>query len=120
MTIHRQNEILSITGVKELGLANRDAFCTEVRAALPAGIRHIVIDFSETDYIDCGGLGALMMLRKAARNCERGISLRLVNPTPPVRHLLNLTKMASLFSIEDFVITNAPAPRESTSAVPAI
>src|SRR4051794_35476596 len=118
MIIHRQDETLNITGVKELGLANRDSFSNEVRAALTVEIRKIVIDFSETSQLDCSGLGALVALHKTARSANRKISFCLMNPPPPVRRLLDLTKMALLFSIADSANRSDPAlvPAETAAA----
>jgi anti-sigma B factor antagonist len=110
MILYQDGETLSITGVRELGLANRDSFCNEVRAALPNGITNIVIDLSETNHMDCSGLGALISLSKAARSSNRGISIRLVNPAPPVRYILNLTNMNGLFPIEHFAVMDPPSP----------
>jgi anti-sigma B factor antagonist len=97
MKIQQQGETLCITGIKELGLANCDSFGEEVRRALPEGIKDIVIDLSETGYMDCSGLGALVALGKTARLQNGEVSVRLLNPAPAVRQIVNLTKLSWLF-----------------------
>jgi anti-anti-sigma factor len=54
--------------------------------------RHVVVDLSGVDFIDCAAIGALMSGRdRAART---GGSLRALGATPRVRHILELTGVA--------------------------
>jgi len=47
--------------------------------------------------VDSCGLGALVALHKTA--AARGGVLRLINPTPPVQQILELTRMHRIFEI---------------------
>jgi anti-anti-sigma factor len=56
-----------------------------------------VLDFSDLEYIDSSGLGALVGLKVSAIN--RGLCvLELVNLTPRVQKLLSITNLLQLFS----------------------
>jgi anti-anti-sigma factor len=95
MKIYHQGETLRISDVKELALANASGFCEETRSALN-GEKRIVIDLSETGFLDCGGIGALIALRNNALQHRRDISVKVVNPTPSVRRILELTHLDSM------------------------
>ena len=98
MKVHVQGDTLTITGIKELGAANSQAFRDQVRAALTEKQRNIEIDLSQTMFIDSCGLGALISLHKTA--CSRNGVIRLLNPTPPVEQILELTRMHRIFEIQ--------------------
>ena len=57
----------------------------------------IVLDFSDLEYVDSSGLGALVGLKVSAIN--RGMCvLELVNLGPRVKQLLSVTNLQQLFS----------------------
>ncbi|MDX1952006.1 MAG: STAS domain-containing protein [Verrucomicrobiota bacterium] len=97
MKVQSQGETLSVTGVKELGAANSNNFRDMVKHAFGDGQRNIQIDLSQTTFVDSCGLGALISLHKAT--CGRNGTVRLVNPTPPVQQILELTRMHRIFEI---------------------
>jgi anti-sigma B factor antagonist len=97
MKLNDNGETLLISGVTELSATNANAIRDLARAALSAGHRNIEIDLSQTAQVDSCGLGTLVALHKTA--CGRNGSLRLVNPTPPVQQILELTRMHRLFEI---------------------
>jgi anti-sigma B factor antagonist len=90
-------DTLHISGIKELAAANSNSFRDQVRAALTEPQRIIEIDLSETMFVDSCGLGALISLHKTA--CSRNGLVRLLNPTPPVQQILELTRMHRIFEI---------------------
>jgi len=98
MKVQIQGDTLTITGVKELGAANSQAFRDQVRAALTDRQKNIEIDLSQTMFIDSCGLGALISLHKTA--CSRNGVVRLLNPTPPVEQILDLTRMHRIFEVK--------------------
>lgn len=55
--------------------------------------RNVVLDLREVDAIDAAGVGALIALQAA------GVYLRLLNPTQPVREVLRVTGLDSIFEI---------------------
>jgi anti-sigma B factor antagonist len=97
MKVQHNGEVLLITGVKELGATNANAFRDQVRASISEGHKYIEIDLAETMFLDSCGLGALISLHKTI--CARNGLVRLVNPTPPVQQILELTRMHRIFEI---------------------
>ena len=60
-------------------------------------VRMLVLDVSEVDHLDAGGLGTLLLVRRwAMRNSVR---MKLVNPPVFFRSLLEATHLTSLFEI---------------------
>ncbi len=97
MKVQTRGETLAITGLKELAAANAQAFRDQVRGALTDAQKIIEIDMSETMFVDSCGLGALISLHKTV--CSRQGQVRLLSPTPPVRQILELTRMHRIFEI---------------------
>ncbi len=97
MNMQVQGTTLTITGVKELGAANSQSFRDQVRAAFVDGLRDLEIDLSQAMFVDSCGLGALISLHKSAAT-RQGL-VRLLNPTPPVQQILELTRMHRIFDI---------------------
>jgi len=97
MKFEIKGETLSVAGIKELGADNSQDFRDRVEAALPKKFKHIEIDLSQTIFLDSCGLGALISLRKAAGS--RNGTVRLLNPTPRVQRLFDVTRMHKIFEI---------------------
>ena len=106
MKIQHDGDRLNVSGIDELTAVNSNAFRDEIRAVLPAPLKAIEIDLSDTQFVDSCGLGALFALYKAASQGNgtpngngHEVSLRLINPRPQVRQLFELTRMHQLFEI---------------------
>lgn len=97
MKVQTQGETVSITDLQELGSANANLFREQARAAMNDTYRCIDVDLSETTFVDSCGLGALLSLQKTCVN--RNGAVRLLNPTPPVQQILELTRMHRVFEI---------------------
>src|SRR5215468_5300767 len=66
--------------------------------------RVIVVDLTDVTMLDGGGLGMLVFLHRWTR--DRGIQLKLVNPSAFVREMLDRTRLTCVFnisSVEDAV-----------------
>jgi anti-anti-sigma factor len=63
-------------------------------------IRIVVIDLSDVEMLDAGGLTALLSLRQWARN--RNVQLKLVNPSHFVNEVLTRTGLDHVFDISTF------------------
>ena len=92
-----RGETLRVAEIRELGAGNFQDFRNQVHAALPETSRHIEIDLSQTSFLDSCGLGALLSLRKIA--ISRNGTVRLLNPTPRVQRLFDVTRMHKIFQI---------------------
>lgn len=97
MKVEANGETLNVSGIKELGAANSQLFRDEVKGAFSEVQKNIQIDLSETNFVDSCGLGALISLHKTT--CGRNGTVRLMNPTPPVQQILELTRMHRIFEI---------------------
>ena len=101
MKLHHEGKTLCVSEVPELSLAGATDIATKLHAALITGEANVVIDLSETTFMDCGGLGALLSLRNdRCPQTEGNVHLNFRNPTPPVRRLLGLTRMEHLVEQE--------------------
>lgn len=84
--------IVSCSG--RLTSADSDWFKTEVRA-LVAGAKVLVLDFTQLEYLDSSGIGAVVSLYVTSKSA--GCELRLVNFSKRVRELLGLTGLLKIF-----------------------
>jgi anti-sigma B factor antagonist len=73
----------------------------EVLALIDGGVRRLVVDLSNTAYLDSTALGALVGALKRLR--EHDGDLRLANPQPRIRKLLEITRLAKVFEVRDSV-----------------
>lgn len=97
MNIEVNGDTLRVSDVSVLGAANSKDFREEVQAAMGKAQIHIEVDLSRTSYVDSCGLGALIALNKRARS--RNGAVRLLNPSPPIEQILELTRMDQVFEI---------------------
>jgi anti-sigma B factor antagonist len=81
----------------ELDLATGDGLRERLAEALGAHPA-VTVDLSGVEFIDCSGLRALTAARRHAR--RSGSRLVLSRPSPAVRRLLDLTRLAEHFEIE--------------------
>ena len=96
METHRSNGTLSVSDVRELSAANAGSFRDEVCALLAPELKNIEIDLSQTGLVDSCGLGALVSVHNAAKGHVR---MRLLNPSPSVQQVFELTHLHRLFDI---------------------
>ena len=61
------------------------------------GRQPLVVDFTALESIDSAGLGELVLLHLWAQTSHR--SMRVANPNPKVRHLLNITNLVSILYV---------------------
>lgn len=97
MKVQVEGDTLTITGIKELAAGNSQSFRDQVRSALNEAYKNIEIDLSQAMFIDSCGLSTLVSLRQAASHREGKV--RLLNPTPPIQQILELTRMHRIFDI---------------------
>jgi anti-anti-sigma factor len=86
-------------------------------------VRVAVLDLAQVSAIDAAGLGMLVSLRKWSTS--NGLTLKLMNLTPYVEFLLDITALRSVFqicSVEDMLELFCQANRqiESPGAGPAL
>ena len=73
-------------------------------------LRVLVLDLSNVEQLDAGGLSVLLLLRRWA--LQQKVQLKLVDPSPFVRRVLEATRLNSVFEIssleEALCILRAP------------
>jgi len=101
MEIQRQNGTLRIAGLSELTFANARDFRKAVAPKLDSELSEIEVDLSQTEFVDGGGLGALLSIYRAAneKNPGKVVALRLLYPQPTVLQMLELTQLRHLFEV---------------------
>jgi anti-sigma B factor antagonist len=76
-----------------------------VRGLIPEK-KPIVLDFTNTSYVDSSGLGALVGLYIT---CRKGSApLKLVNLTPRLKDLFTMTNLAPIFEGHDDMLGHTP------------
>src|SRR5947207_14563423 len=83
----------------QLVAGNRQQLREAVASEIGRGARAFVIDFAETGYVDSAGLGALVSLSKRIREADG--SLRLPNLNEDLRTLFELTRLDTLFALDE-------------------
>lgn len=81
--------------------------------------RIVVLDLSDVETLDAGGLTTLLSLHQWARS--RGVQLKLVNPSHFVREMLARTQLDHVFDISTLdhalhVLSGAECPHARLSA----
>jgi anti-sigma B factor antagonist len=96
----------TVDGILAIGCSGRIVFGDEssllrdeVKSAVQAGNKRIVLNLKEVNYIDSGGLGTLVALHTTAHNA--GGTIKLANLTKRVGDLLQVTKLLTVFEVHD-------------------
>ncbi len=92
--------VLNVEGVIKLG-ESAQFFAQTLERALEGDQGHVIIDFSQINYIDSTGIGELVGYLGRFRDFER--ELILVNPSDRIRKLLHVARLADLFPTYDTV-----------------
>jgi anti-sigma B factor antagonist len=93
----KDSKTLEVTGIKELSGAVAGTVRDTIKNALTDSHTALDIELSEARFIDSSGLGALISLHKTM-SARQG-QVRLVNPSPMCRQLLELTRLHRTFEI---------------------
>lgn len=98
-TITKQDDVTIVAIEGQLIVSNRQDLKQRMLEELEGGARKLLLDFSQTGYIDSSGLGVLVSLSKKIR--EQGGELRLAGLNDDLRTLFELTKLDTLFQINE-------------------
>ena len=90
--------IVDTIGELRLG-SGTDALRHVVRQLLNDGYRSILLNLRDVRHIDSSGVGELMSCYTSVRN--HGGQLKLMNLSRHVHNLLELTKLYTIFEVED-------------------
>lgn len=100
--------LLVIEGVIKLG-ESAQFFAQTLERALSADRGHVIVDFSQINYIDSTGIGELVGYLGQFKNQKR--KLILVNPSERIVKLLQVARLAELFPIHPTVEAAIAAER---------
>lgn len=75
------------------------ALLAEAEASLIPNLHVLELDFSDTVLMDGSGLGVLLELHRYTTGRTPHVSLRILDPLPEIRHLLELGRLHHLFAI---------------------
>lgn len=91
--------IIVIVGVLD-GMTAGEAATTAGQAfRAEGGAKRLVVDVSETSFVDSSGLAALVHMRNDAK--DRGLPMLLRGPTQQLRRVLEIAGLASVFGVTD-------------------
>lgn len=64
-----------------------------------AGSSHpaLILDLGEVTFMDSSGIGFLIGLRRSCE--ERGKTMSLTNPSPPIKKLLDMLRLSDYFAL---------------------
>ena len=97
MDFESTSERILVLGIKELTSANAAAVKDDVRRCIRPGHLTLDIDMSDVRILDSSGLGTLIALHKCM--CQQNGLVRIMNPTPIVEQVLELTRLHRLQEI---------------------
>jgi anti-sigma B factor antagonist len=80
-----------------------EALRTKVKQVLEAGQKRIILNLGEVTYLDSAGLGTLIAGYTSARNA--GGDLKLLHLPGGVQHLLQITRLSTVFDIHEDMAT---------------
>ena len=94
------NNVVIIDTIGELRLGEgTDVVRNVVRELLDQGYRNILLNLRDVRHIDSAGVGELMSCYTSVRN--QGGDLKLMNLSKNVHNLLQITKLCTIFEVED-------------------
>jgi anti-sigma B factor antagonist len=99
LAVHGEADLHSAPELKE-----------RLRAAVDGDASTIVVDLTETDFVDSTSLGVLLGATKRLR--ERNGEIRLVVPGPELRRIFEITLLDRVFELHD-------TREQALAAVPA-
>ncbi|WP_396218828.1 STAS domain-containing protein [Gemmatimonas sp.] len=95
--LDRRDDVLMVDVEGQLVVTNRQDFKQAILDEVELGARTVVIDFTQSGYIDSSGLGALVSLSKRVR--DAGGDVRLTGLNEDLRRLFELTRLDQLFPL---------------------
>ena len=95
--LDRRDDVLMVDVEGQLVVTNRQDFKQAILDEVELGARTVVLDFTQSGYIDSSGLGALVSLSKRVR--DAGGDVRLTGLNEDLRRLFELTRLDQLFPL---------------------
>ena len=94
------SDVVIVDTIGELRLGeDTDVMRNLVRDLTGQGYKHILLNLRDVRHIDSAGVGELMSCYTSVRN--HGGALKLMNLSKNVHNLLQITKLYTIFEVED-------------------
>src|SRR5262245_13362461 len=88
--------------IGEIDLSNAGQIMDDIRESVPSHASHVVLDLSDTQYLDSAGIAMVFRLAERLRYSRQ--ELRLVVPADaPIRAVIELTMMQQIIPIDDAI-----------------
>jgi len=101
LQVSRQGDAAVVKVSGSVAMADAERLRTSLEELAAQRVPVIALDLSEMDFISSAGLSAVIFGHLKCRHHHGQI--KLVNPTPQVRQLLETTRLNKLFSVYDSV-----------------
>lgn len=111
MKIVHHGDTLNVSEVSELSARNCERFRSELEPLLPQS-RSVRIDLSQTDFMDCRGVSALLALQRLAGGGLDGCRMTVLNPHRCVRRIFGLTGADHIVPVDEAL----PEPLQTDNA----
>ena len=95
LEVEQRGDVHFVTPHGRIGELEAYPFQRDLLALVDQGATKIIVDLSDVPFVTSSCLGALMVTYKRVR--AQGGYVRLANPQPLVRHILEITKLTKLF-----------------------
>jgi anti-anti-sigma factor len=106
---HRDGSTHLVHIAGEVDLSNARDVIDAVGHAVPDDVTLIVLDLTDTTYVDSAAIATLFRLSERLR--DRRQDLRLVVPQgSPIRAVVELTRLSQVIPVDDAVPTAEPGP----------
>ena len=100
ISVRKEKDVAIVDFEGRLAVGVGDAVLPNIiNELLEEGVKKILLNLSEMDYIDSNGLGELVQSLKTSK--RYGASLRLLKPQDRVAKTLRLTNLLPMFSVYD-------------------
>jgi anti-anti-sigma factor len=97
--VRRDKEMSVLRVIGEVDISNAAELSAALEAAAPNGHPTLVVDLTETTYLDSAGVQLLFMVSERLRARRQGVRL-LVPKESPIRAVLELTGLPQLVELE--------------------
>lgn len=101
VTQSHYDDVLVMAPVGEFDLSVADLLRSAFAEAITSRCHKVVLDLSDTKFLDSVALGALIGARRRATGW--GGWVRLVAPPPNIRHVLRTTELDTVFGLYDTI-----------------
>lgn len=97
----RDQDLVVELHTREIDLTHADEFASELEAAVESAVHHrvqrLILDYREVDFMDSGGIGALLDAR--GRLAEKGCRLELREVQRPVLRAIEVLGLTTTFAV---------------------